>query len=132
MTFSIVQQDESTLAYGGADLESLMTMLRTCRPHNSKAEKRFIKEHIDPLGVERDGFGNLYKRIKGVGDSILWSCHTDTVHIKGGKQNIQKRKGVVSLVPDSKANCLGADDTAGIWLMREMILAGKPGLYIFI
>jgi hypothetical protein len=27
--------------------------------------------------------------------------------------------------------CLGADDTTGVWLMLEMIRAGVPGLYIF-
>lgn len=32
---------------------------------------------------------------------------------------------------DKASNCLGADDTTGVWLMREMIIAGKEGLYIF-
>ncbi len=118
-------------AYGGADLESLMAMLETKRPHKSKAERKFIADFIEPLGVERDGFGNLYKRIEGVGDDILWSVHTDTVHWAGGRQLIRKRKGMIRLNPKSKANCLGADDTAGVWLAREMILAGKPGLYVF-
>ena len=118
-------------AYGGADMESLMLMLETKRPHKSKAEKKFIADFIEPLGVERDGFGNLYKRVEGIGDDVLWSIHTDTVHHSGGRQLIRKQKGMIRLNPKSKANCLGADDTAGIWLAREMIAAGKPGLYVF-
>lgn len=124
-------ESESRAAYHGADIETLMAMLETKRPHKSKAENRFIRDFIEPLGVERDGFGNLYKRIDGPGDTILWSVHTDTVHMTGGRQAIQKRKGVVSLSPRGKSNCLGADDGAGLWLAREMILAGKPGLYVF-
>jgi len=118
-------------AYGGADMESLMLMLETKRPHKSKAERKFIADFIEPLGVETDGFGNLYKRVSGVGDDILWSVHTDTVHHSGGRQLIRKRQGMITLNPKSKANCLGADDTAGVWLAREMIAAKKPGLYVF-
>lgn len=32
---------------------------------------------------------------------------------------------------DLASNCLGADCTVGVWIMREMILAGVPGHYIF-
>ena len=124
-------ETESRAAYHGADIESLMAILETKRPHDSKAENKFIDSWIIPLGVERDGFGNLYKRIPGDNDSVLWSVHTDTVHATGGRQAIQKRKGIISLSSRGKSNCLGADDGAGIWLAREMILAGKPGLYIF-
>ncbi len=134
MTFlatKIEMESESRAAYHGADIESLMAILETKRPHKSKAESKFIDNWIIPLGVEHDGFGNLYKRIPGDGDSILWSVHIDTVHMTGGRQAIQKRKGIISLSSRGKSNCLGADDGAGIWLAREMILAGKPGLYIF-
>jgi hypothetical protein len=130
MTFLQTDRDTSK-AYSGADMESLMAMLETKRPHKSKAESKFIRDWIEPLGVERDGFGNLFKLIPGEGDSILWSCHTDTVHYSGGRQAIRKHKGIVTLSQRGKSNCLGADDAAGIWLMREMILAGKPGLYVF-
>lgn len=126
-----VKREKAVPAYGGSDMESLMLMLETKRPHKSKAEKKFISDFIEPLGVERDGFGNLYKRIEGAGDNVLWSIHTDTVHHSGGRQLIRKRKGMIRLNPKSKANCLGADDTAGIWLAREMIAARKPGLYVF-
>ena len=130
MTFLQIDSDKSR-AYQGADIESLMAMLETKRPHKSKAESKFIDDWIIPLGVEVDSFGNLYKRIPGDGDSILWSSHTDTVHKSGGRQAIRKSQGIITLSARAKANCLGADDTAGVWLMREMIKGGKPGLYVF-
>ena len=117
--------------YSGADIESIMEMLRTRRPHKSKTERAFMREFIEPLGTERDGYGNAWKVIPGDGDNILWSSHVDTVHKTGGKQQIRKQKDVITLGARSKSNCLGGDDTAGVWLMREMILAGKPGVYVF-
>lgn len=110
------------------DLETIRAMLGYKRPAGSKTERRFIKDWIKPLGVEQDTAGNLYKRI---GDSaVLWSCHTDTVHRTGGPQSVRIIDGIADTT-DKDSNCLGADDTAGIWLMREMILAERPGLYVF-
>lgn len=106
----------------------LLDMLAFRRPAWSKAEEHFIRRFIHPLGVEEDEYGNLYKRI---GDApILWSSHTDTVHTQGGKQQLSFSRGVIS-VADPNSNCLGADCTAGVWLMMEMIRAERPGLYIF-
>ena len=109
----------------------ILPMLTYKRPAGSKAEKAFIKEYIAPLGVTVDRAGNLTKRI---GDApVLWSSHTDTVHFTGGRQAIAYGDGVATLNDMSKAgpNCLGADDTAGVWLMCEMIRAERPGLYVF-
>jgi acetylornithine deacetylase/succinyl-diaminopimelate desuccinylase-like protein len=106
----------------------LIAMLSLRRPAWSKTEKRLIKTHLLPLGLVDDSFGNLYKRI---GDApVLWSCHTDTVHRQGGAQTLSIVNDVVRLA-DKQSNCLGADDTAGMWLMMEMIRANKPGLYVF-
>jgi hypothetical protein len=107
----------------------LLDMLGHKRPNGSKTERRFIREFIEPLGVKRDRFGNLYKRIGNA--AVAWSCHTDTVHKEGGRQLIEIEDGVASLARGEHSNCLGADDTAGAWLMREMILAQRPGLYVF-
>ena len=117
--------------YFGFDIKSLMAMLTYRRPHASKTEEKFIEKYIDPLGAEQDGFGNRWLKIEGVGDAVLWSCHTDTVHYKDGMQATSKKNDIVTLNKKSKANCLGADDTAGVWLMVEMIKAGKPGTYVF-
>lgn len=110
-------------------LSSLLQMIAVRRPGRSKSERRWIREHIAPLGVTFDGYGNAIKR---VGNSpILWSCHTDTVHRLGGVQALTVAKGMLTVATGDPSNCLGADCTAGVWVMREMILANVPGLYVF-
>ena len=123
-------KDTAFIASPDSALADLMGMLRTMRPAYSKAEKRFIADWLTPLGVWRDSAGNVFKRI---GDSpVLWSSHTDTVHWKDGPQRIQVKGDTISLAWNEKrATCLGADCTVGVWLMREMILARVPGLYVF-
>ena len=108
-------------------LETFADMVQWCRPADSKTERKWINEFLEPLKLARDAAGNLYKQI---GDSrrVLWSCHTDTVHRRGGKQKLSLKHNLLKSVD---SDCLGADDTTGVWLMREMILAGKPGLYVF-
>ncbi|MGE5510381.1 MAG: hypothetical protein ACM31O_03905 [Bacteroidota bacterium] len=114
-------------------LVDLLEMLSYRRPHKSKSERRFIRRFIRPLGVQQDEYGNLYK-VVGEKPNILWSCHTDTVHRDGGRQRLYLDRKEYTLRLDArekKSNCLGADDGAGVWLMREMIRAGVPGLYVF-
>lgn len=106
--------------------QELMEMLTYRRPAGSKAERKFIRRFIKPLDVMQDEAGNLIKRI---GDApVLWSCHTDTVHRAGGRQLIVEKNGIITA---PKSSCLGADDTAGVWLMVQMIRANVPGLYVF-
>ncbi len=109
--------------------EAMAAMLQYRRPHKSKTERRFIQRFLTPLGVIHDRFGNRYKRIGTA--PIMYSSHTDSVHREKGLQDIAISKNTFKLARHSKSNCLGADNGAGVWLMREMILANKPGLYIF-
>lgn len=108
----------------------LLDILRYKRPAWSNTENEMIKKYIDVLpNCTSDGFGN---RIVQVGDNpvTMFSCHTDTVHHKAGYQKVmydKQRKEV--FVQDS--NCLGADDTAGIIIMINMIKSGINGLYVF-
>lgn len=107
----------------------LLAMLAMRRPAWSKTERNFIFRFLRPLDMREDEIGNLYKRIGTA--PVLWSCHTDTVHAKGGTQLLSlSASGIVS-VADKSSNCLGADCTAGVWLMVQMIRAGVPGLYVF-
>lgn len=106
---------------------TLLDMHGYCRPAGSKTERKFIADYIRPLGVEQDKAGNLIKRI-GDNPHVLWSCHTDTVHKAGGRQNLTITGDILTAV---HSECLGADDTAGVWLMCEMIRAQRPGLYVF-
>lgn len=106
-------------------------MLRYKRPHGSVSERKFINRFIRPLGVSVDAFGNLSKQI-GDNPNILWSAHTDTVHATAGKQNLDMAGGILRRKDAiGFGDCLGADNGAGVWLLREMILASVPGLYVF-
>lgn len=110
------------------DTQAIMEMLAYRRPAGSKTERKFIQTYLEPLGVERDDMGNAFKRIGTA--PVLWSAHTDTVHRTGGLQNVRLLDGIAS-VADKVSNCLGADNTAGVWLLAEMIRADIPGLYVF-
>jgi hypothetical protein len=107
-------------------------MLGYCRPHLGETEQLFIEKFIDPLGTYVDGYGNRWIEV-GTDNHILWSSHTDTMHHKDGKQPIEISRNWAGVAkPFKKAGtCLGADDTAGVWLMIEMIKAKRPGLYVF-
>lgn len=112
-------------------LGEVIEMHKYCRPAGSLTEKRFIREFLLPLGAEYDNAGNLIKQI-GENPRVLWSSHTDTVHNIAGFQYLATKGSTLKLSKrEKRSNCLGADDTAGVWLMMEMIRAGKEGLYIF-
>lgn len=104
------------------------------RPHGSRAEGLFIQRFLwDLPGLTVDAYGN-YHVIQG-DSSIVWSCHTDTVHRSDGRQTVHydPHTGVLGLSRRSKrlSTCLGADDTAGVFICAGMVLAGVPGHYIF-
>lgn len=130
MTRNMTKEKNARRYSDAPDSEALFYMLQTMRPAGSKTEDDFIRQWIQPLGTETDGYGNEIIRI---GDSpVMFSSHTDTVHSLDGYQKIKHKAGWISLANDEKrASCLGADCTAGVWIMREMILAGKSGLYVF-
>ena len=112
-----------------AAYETLLGMHTYKRPHGCRTEKRFINRYIIPLGMKVDGFGNYWKQI---GESpLMWSCHTDTVHSNKGMLRIGFDKNEIGVAEKDTSNCLGADDGAGVWLMQQMILAERPGLYLF-
>lgn len=124
-------KDAEPKAKLSANITMLHDMLTMMRPDGSKTERRFIDKYLVPLGCKPDGAGNMHLRI---GDApVLWSSHTDTVHHHGGFHPIRvnEKTGIIDLHPKSEANCLGADDTAGVWVMVNMILAKRPGLYVF-
>lgn len=104
-------------------------MLSFRRPAGARSEAEFVHRFLGPRGVKPDGCGNLIRRIGSA--PVLWSCHTDSVHTRGGRQNVRVDGGVIRLAKGESAGCLGADDGAGVWLMCEMIRAGVEGLYIF-
>lgn len=100
----------------------------------SRTEQNFRNYFLFPLpNAWEDVSGNIHVIIECADGSwpiTIWSSHTDTVHRREGYQKIKYSKGIVTL-DDLASNCLGADCTVGVWIMREMILAGVPGHYIF-
>jgi len=108
---------------------NLADMLTYARPHGSRQERLFIAKYIKPLGARRDGYGNLILRIGE--PRVLWSAHTDTVHIKGKRQQVDISKD--GRIASTKENngALGGDDTAGVYILCKLASAGVPGLYIW-
>lgn len=116
-------------------LAELLELHTYCRPYAGPTEDLFRRRFVDTLpGAYRDTYGNTHVTI---GDSprVLWSCHTDTVHWDDGRQttNYDPRTGLLTLSKRSKrsSRCLGGDDTVGVFLCRQLVLAGVSGHYVF-
>jgi hypothetical protein len=113
-------------------LEELLDILSYKRVSGSAEEEYVIGKYIATLpGAVRDKFGNWTTRV-GHGASVAYTSHTDTVHRAAGRQRVRLgRDGLIRRAKCNPDTCLGADDGAGMWLMRQMVLAKVPGLYIF-
>lgn len=110
------------------ELMRLIEMHTYQRPAGSRHERKFINRYLVPLGCRSDAFGNFFVII-GDKPRIVWSAHTDTVHRFSGKQRVAlDASGVLSSVT---GDCLGADDTAGVFILCEMIRRKIPGRYVF-
>lgn len=115
-----------------ADEKAIKRLFSYKRPSGSATERAFVEKYLLPLGFWQDDHGNLHLSV-GDDPDILFSCHMDTVHRTEGMQNLHYRDGILQLTRRERrkgTNCLGADDTAGIWLVTEMIRAGVPGHYV--
>lgn len=110
----------------------LLEILSWARPHDSETERAFCREFLDRVpGMTADRFGN---RVIAVGDRprVMWSCHIDTVAVRGGLQDVFiDDQGLARLRNGKPGMSLGADDGAGLWIMLNMIAASRPGLYVF-
>ena len=115
------------------NLQLLATMLTYCRPCGSTTEAEFVNRFLLSLPHHpyQDPSGNIIVQVGPPNPTVAWSCHTDTVHNKPGRQLPLVSRAIYSLPPGSPSSCLGADDTAGVWLMHQMVTNSIPGLYIF-
>lgn len=120
----------------------LAHLLQLARPHDSEVElwlaeklKDWLAQHHNvssaPVFSSPQGVTLAYAATVGAGSKTLFSCHIDTVHRAEGLQKVTATGKFVHLPLDSPSSCLGADDSAGIWIMCHMIDAGVPGTYIF-
>lgn len=111
----------------------LLQMLQTKRPHNSSTESEFVRQYIiGPYENRCELVGPMHNIVIFIGDNptTLFSCHTDTVHHKEGTQIISYDANF-GHVYKNDGECLGADDTTGVWLMLGMIEQNIPGAYVF-
>lgn len=112
-------------------LKTYREMIRYGRPAFSWADDEFVQRYLLSLsGAYQDTFGNVFVQV-GPSPTILWSSHTDTVHDRPGFFRQVQDKNELCVAETSRANCLGADCTTGVYLMREMIRAKVEGLYVF-
>lgn len=109
----------------------LLEMLRYRRPARSKTENQFIRRYLDSIpGIYEDDWGN--RILECPGSKVMISTHTDTVHRFKGIQRIQASGGIIQLASGEViSNCLGADDTAGVYAALRMIQAGVKATFVF-
>jgi hypothetical protein len=108
----------------------ILEMLTYRRPAWTKTESQFIRKYIDSVpGIYADRYGN---RILNKQDArVMIACHTDTVHMFGGQQRVIVKNGIARLPAKSTSNCLGADNTAGIYAALRLIELKVPATFIF-
>lgn len=124
-------------------LNQLLAMHTYKRPHGSEYEQKFIDRFIAPLGetagtnvieYEQDDCGNIWVTTS-FNAKTLFTAHVDTVHSTDGIQKVTYDANLNLLYIDQESakttNCLGADDTAGMWLLLQLIDAGVPGTFVF-
>lgn len=125
---------------------SLPQLLTLARPHDSGPEwwlatklEAWLTRHPNVTSARvfsaPHGTTLAVTATVGSGSNTLFSCHIDTVHSAEGLQVIKSRnidgRAFACLPEDSPSSCLGADDSAGIWIMCWMIEHGVAGTYIF-
>ena len=109
----------------------LEEMLSYCRPAGGRMEQQFITRFIDMYNPAVDDAGNRIVYIGGGSSRVMWSCHTDTVHNLDLRQKVRQQRNGLIYAASTHSNCLGADDTAGVWVALSLIERNVPGMYIF-
>ena len=133
MTPTIIACDPE-MDLGTSELREILSWQR---PHQTNAELEFIGKYVDDLKalypIERDDFGNRWITIGDGSSGLLFSCHIDTMAAKGGRQEVCYLPDgkTIALRKQKPGRVLGADDGAGLWLLREMIRARVEGTYVF-
>ncbi len=109
-------------------MKKVLEMLTYRRPAGSEGELAFLARYVLPLKPV-DICDNQIIVVPGDPET-LFSCHTDTVHRDDKRQKVIFDKSLGIAYKDDKEP-LGADNTAGVWLLLEMIMEGIPGTYAF-
>lgn len=106
----------------------LSDILRICRPHNGAGESYLARRIQTDHGGMIDAAGNVTIRIGS--PSVCFCAHLDTVDWIDGTKPVYRTADDLVYTAQS-ADCLGADDGAGIFVLLRMIAAKTPGLYVF-
>ena len=109
-------------------MKKLLEMLTYRRPAGSPTERAFIERYIMPFKPKMLA-QNLVVVVPG-DPGTLFSCHTDTMHRDHAMQKVVFDENLGIAWKDDEEP-LGADNTAGVWLLLEMLEAGVPGTYVF-
>lgn len=113
------------------DMTNLKKILSVKRPSSGRGQYELLsslRDEASKANIKVFCESKKYLILK-IGElNIGYVAHLDTVHRTEGPQDIIVHNGKVSAVG---AECLGADDGAGIWLLVEMMRAKKPGYYVF-
>lgn len=122
-------------------INKLLNIFSVMRPHDDPYEKAFVEKFLlrDLAALNPVKLGpmeNIVVKVPGTAngpknEKVLFSCHTDTVHAKGGPQEVMYDAEMGHAYKGDQTQPLGADDGTGVWLMLEMIEAGVPGTYVF-
>jgi hypothetical protein len=112
-------------------IEMLLQMHTYARPAGGAGEAAFCAKYLDRIpGMAIDTYGNRILTV-GTAPRVMWSSHTDTVHKAEGRPRLAYGDGWLTVKNGDPASCLGADCSAGVWLMVQMIARRIPGLYVF-
>lgn len=109
--------------------EKILSMLSYRRPAGGPGEKAFLQTFLMPHKPELVST-NYRIVVPGGNGKTLFSCHTDTVHHNDKRQQVIYDQSMETAYKIDKEP-LGADNTAGVWLLLEMIIAKMPGTYMF-
>lgn len=134
-------------AYRGIQMQRLLSILRLRRDSYNERQLDWFEPMLESAMIanfcpvfawQQDDYGNVFVLINDdtSASDVAFTCHLDTVASPkapwdSGHDIMLSEGGVLYLKHDTQADCLGADDGAGIFLMLEMIRAGVPGRYCF-
>lgn len=118
--------------------EVLKALLTTRRPYGGEGERAarlLVLDTVFEAGYVPtvDQHGNVQVLV-GDRPDLVFTAHLDTVHRADGKQLLwlfEDTEEIMADGLDNKPSVLGADDASGVYLLTEMIKAGKPGRYLF-
>jgi len=120
--------------------EVLQELLQLKRPHGGLGEKAAggtVIAEVRNAGYTpvTDGLGNIHVQL-GEDNGLVFAAHLDTVHRTDGRLYLAQVEATHEVMAFSdpectKAEVLGADDAAGVYILLRMITAGVQGTYLF-